>query len=74
MRMYTNCTRIIECPNIDTGHMKNEWLEGFSVETECNWVPGNVIIFDCAKLHCASNFLDNGIIEKTGLSIFTEYV
>lgn len=61
-------------PNIDTGHMKNEWLEGFSVETECNWVPGNVIIFDCTKLHCASNFLDNGIIEKTGLSIFTEYV
>ena len=34
-------------------------LEGFSVETEvikrkC------VIIFDCVKLHCASNFLDNG--------------
>ena len=61
-------------PDIDTGHMNDEWLEGFSVESVCNWVPGDIIIFDCARLHCASNFLDNGIQEKTGLSIFTEYV
>ena len=61
-------------PDTTTSHMNQEWLEGFSVETECNWVPGNAIIFDCAKLHCASNFLDNGMQGKTGLSIFTEYV
>lgn len=60
-------------PDTKTGHMKDEWLEGFSVESACNWVPGDAIIFDCARLHCASNFMDNGIEEKTGLSIFTEY-
>jgi len=61
-------------PDVSTGHMKDEWLEGFSVEAECNWVPGDAIIFDCARLHCASNFLENGMEEKTGLSIFTEFV
>ncbi len=61
-------------PNTDTGHMKQEWLEGFSIESECPWVPGDAIIFDCARLHCSSNFLENGMEEKTGLSIFTEYV
>jgi hypothetical protein len=60
-------------PDIDAGHMKQEWLEGFSIESACNWVPGDVIVFDCVRLHCASNFLDHGIESKIGLSLFTSY-
>lgn len=60
-------------PDVDAGHMKQEWLEGFSIESACNWVPGDVIVFDCVRLHCASNFLDHGIESKIGLSLFTSY-
>ena len=51
-----------------------QWMEGFSIESSCDWVPGDVIVFDCVRLHCASNFLDNGIYKKIGLSLFTSYV
>lgn len=64
-------------PDIDIDHItrdNRQWAEGFSVEKECVWVPGDIIIFDCARLHCASNFLTNGIERKTGLSLFTSYV
>lgn len=60
-------------PNVDAGHMRQEWLEGFSIEKECNWVPGDVIVFDCARLHCASNFHNNNIESKIGLSLFTSF-
>jgi hypothetical protein len=53
--------------------MQKRWLEGFSIEKTCNWVPGDVIVFDCARIHCASAFTRNGIMEKTGLSIFASY-
>lgn len=52
---------------------KKKWLEGFSIEKSCRWKPNDLIIFDCARLHCASAFNKNNIIEKTGLSIFTSF-
>ncbi len=52
-------------------HLKPFWLEGLSFNSAHLWKPGNAIVFDCVRLHCASNFLDLGIKSKLGLSIFT---
>lgn len=63
-------------PDINISHFDEkypQWCEGFSVESACNWVPGDVIVFDCVRLHCASNFLDNGVSKKIGLSLFTSF-
>ena len=53
-------------------HLKDEWLEGLSFKSALPWKPGNALIFDCARLHAASNFLQNGIKSKLGLAIFTK--
>lgn len=53
-------------------HLKDAWLEGLSFKKALPWKPGNALIFDCARLHSASNFLDKGITGKLGISIFTE--
>ena len=50
-------------------HIKDEWLKGLSFNSAHHWKPGNAIVFDCVRLHCASNFTG----KKLGLSIFTEY-
>lgn len=63
-------------PDIQDWHLtkdNRQWLEGLSIHKECEWIPGDVIIFDCVRLHAASNFLTSGITHKTGLSIFTTY-
>jgi hypothetical protein len=63
-------------PNISAKHVtknQRQWLEGFSVECECNWVPGDVIIFDCARLHCSSSFDRRAVTQKIGLTLFTEF-
>lgn len=53
-------------------HLKPEWLEGLSFDRAMPWKPGNVIVFDSVRLHCASNFLKQGIKSKLGISIFTK--
>ena len=53
-------------------HLKDKWLEGLSFKTALPWKPGNALIFDCARLHAASNFLQNGIKSKLGLALFTK--
>ncbi len=53
--------------------IKKRWLEGLSIEKTCRWKPKDVIVFDCVRLHCASTFTKNNIIQKTGLSIFTSF-
>jgi hypothetical protein len=62
-----------EYPDIDTTHCDPEWTRGLTVEKECLWVPGSIIIFDCVRLHCADDFRFTGIRQKTGLSVFTTY-
>lgn len=52
-------------------HLKDEWLEGLSVQKYFPWTVGSIIAFDSLQLHCASNFLDTGATSKLGLSIFT---
>lgn len=52
-------------------HLKDHWLEGLSFKSAQPWIPGNAIVFDCARLHAASDFKAQGIKSKLGLSIFT---
>lgn len=53
-------------------HLQASWLNGLSFKKALPWVPGNALMFDCARLHCASDFRTQGIKSKLGLSIFTK--
>ena len=53
-------------------HLKKNWLEGLSHWGVLEWVPGNAIIFDSVRLHCASDFRQQKIKSKLGISIFTK--
>ena len=53
-------------------HLNPKWLEGLSFNSAHEWKPGNAIIFDTVRLHCASDFRKHGIKSKLGLSIFTK--
>ena len=52
-------------------HLKDRWLEGLSVHSYFPWTIGSGIIFDSLQIHCASNFLEENVTRKIGLSIFT---
>lgn len=52
-------------------HLKDFWLRELSFQSAQEWKPGNAIVFDCVRLHCASNFVKQGIKSKLGLSVFT---
>ncbi len=58
--------------DIYLSHLKYEWLEELSFDRAMPWKPGNVLVFDSVRLHCASNFLKQGITDKLGISIFTK--
>jgi hypothetical protein len=53
-------------------HIKPHWLKGLSFNSAHEWRPGNAIIFDAVRLHCASNFIAQGIKSKLGISVFTQ--
>ena len=53
-------------------HLRDNWLEFLSFNKACRWHPTDAIVFDCCRLHCASNFIKQNITSKLGLSIFTE--
>jgi hypothetical protein len=53
-------------------HLKPQWLEGLSLHSTLDWVPGSALIFDSVRLHCASDFRKLGIKSKLGISIFTK--
>lgn len=53
-------------------HLKAQWLEGLSLHSAIDWIPGQAIIFDSVRLHCASDFRKLGIKSKLGISIFTK--
>jgi hypothetical protein len=53
-------------------HLYPQWLEGLSFHSALDWIPGNAIIFDSTRLHCASDFRQQGITSKLGISIFTK--
>jgi hypothetical protein len=55
-------------------HLYPQWLEGLSFHSALDWIPGNALIFDSTRLHCASDFRSLGIKSKLAISIFTKIV
>lgn len=53
-------------------HLKNQWLEGLTMDQQFDWKVGSAIVFDSFQIHCASDFRPFGVQFKVGLSIFTE--
>jgi hypothetical protein len=53
-------------------HLKSSWLKGLSLHSVLDWVPGNALIFDSVRLHCASDFRRLNIKSKLAISIFTK--
>lgn len=53
-------------------HLKPKWLEGLSLYSTIDWIPGDIIIFDSVRLHCASDFRKLNIKSKIAISIFTK--
>ena len=53
-------------------HLKRHWLQELSFDTALEWKPGSALIFDSVRLHCASDFVKQGIKSKLGISIFTK--
>jgi hypothetical protein len=53
-------------------HLRPQWLDGLSLWGTLDWVPGHALIFDSVRLHCASDFRQQGIKSKLGISIFTK--
>tara|TARA_B100000927_G_scaffold274383_2_gene253543 strand:+ start:839 stop:1552 length:714 start_codon:yes stop_codon:yes gene_type:complete len=52
-------------------HLPIHRFTGLTVECIVEWKPGDIIVFDTARIHCAANFLADGIKTKLGYSIFT---
>lgn len=52
-------------------HMPLARFHGLSIESILPWAPGDLLIFDTARIHCACDFRSHGIGKKIGLSIFT---
>ena len=53
-------------------HLKPQWLRGLTFWGTLKWRPGNALVFDSTRLHCASDFRQQGIKSKLGISIFTK--
>ena len=75
---YTDVDNLSDIPFGDRSklftHLKSQWLDGLSLHSTLNWVPGNALIFDSVRLHCASDFRKLGIKSKLGISIFTKKI
>lgn len=52
-------------------HLKTQWLKGLTLWGTLKWRPTSALIFDSTRLHCASDFRQQGITHKLGISIFT---
>jgi hypothetical protein len=52
-------------------HLKPMWLKGLTFWGTLDWKPTSALIFDSVRLHCASDFRQQGIERKLGISIFT---
>tara|TARA_R100000152_G_C6767311_1_gene192487 strand:- start:166 stop:1035 length:870 start_codon:yes stop_codon:yes gene_type:complete len=52
-------------------HQPYEDLQGLEIDRIIEWHPGDVITFDRSTIHCASNFLKEGVTEKLAVAMFT---
>jgi hypothetical protein len=73
---YQDVSGLVDTPFADNNnyftHLKPQWLEGLSLHSALDWIPGNALVFDSTRLHCASDFRTLGIRSKLGISIFTK--
>jgi hypothetical protein len=73
---YHDVSELVDTPFADNNnyftHLKSQWLEGLSLHSALDWIPGNALVFDSVRLHCASDFRTLGIRSKLGISIFTK--
>jgi hypothetical protein len=53
-------------------HLKPVWLKGLTLWGTLDWRPSSALIFDSVRLHCASDFRQQNITHKLGISIFTK--
>jgi len=68
---YTGCMFDEVVYNKYLTHLPIERFTGLEIECIVQWKPGDIIVFDTARIHCACNFLKQGITRKLGYSIFT---
>ncbi len=52
-------------------HQPYEDLTSLEIDVTIPWCPGDVITFDRSTIHCASNFLKEGVTEKMAIAMFT---
>jgi alpha-ketoglutarate-dependent taurine dioxygenase len=52
-------------------HVSDEHLEHVSLLDAYRWNPGDLIFWDRKLLHCSDNFINQDIVEKRALVIFT---
>jgi hypothetical protein len=75
---YQDVSGLVDVPFADNNnyftHLKPQWLEGLSLYSALDWIPGNALVFDSTRLHCASDFRTLGIRSKLGISIFTKKI
>ena len=76
---YTEVDGILDTMLIDEStrvsyltHLKPKWLTGLTFWGTLDWRPTSALIFDSTRLHCASDFRQQGITYKLGISIFTK--
>jgi hypothetical protein len=73
---YQDVSGLVDTPFADNNnyftHLKPQWLDRLSLHSALDWIPGNALVFDSTRLHCASDFRKLGIRSKLGISIFTK--
>jgi hypothetical protein len=73
---YQDVSGLVDTPFADNNnyftHLKPQWLKGLSLHSALDWIPGNSLVFDSTRLHCASDFRNLGIKSKLGISVFTK--
>ena len=52
-------------------HFPYSHLEGLTLEGLHKWIPKSLVYWDNTSVHCADNFLANGIKTKRSLMLFT---
>ena len=65
----TNLTKEWYDANIDAAPVPYKNFKGISIEKENLWKPGNIILFDSARVHFGSNIRKKGAKFKIGLSL-----
>ena len=72
---YSDVDGLVDVQFVDADklftHLKPSWLKGLSLHSTLEWRPGNALIFDSVRLHCASDFRRLNIQSKLAISIFT---